>query len=216
VPYSVSVCSYTAATDVAAVQVIYAQTDSVFIHFPSATAAEAVGLGQQAAQLVTKQLPPPIELKYERVMCPFMLLHVNRCDYGMSTLHVLVQQPVHVYRGIGVHEQRSLTSFKLCPRQHQTFLLGPVHMPACLLSETSVSSWCVCRYAGCSYETAAAAEAGEGSMLVKGVKAVWRQSAPLLQHTLMVRTAAIGFDMQQASWRGVLHVLNCTCAVCGT
>jgi hypothetical protein len=48
-----------------------------------------------------------------------------------------------------------------------------------------------CRYAGCSYETAAAAEAGEGSMLVKGVKAVWRQSAPLLQHTLMVRTAAM-------------------------
>jgi DNA polymerase delta subunit 1 len=60
------------------VQVIYAQTDSVFIHFPSATAAEAVALGQQAAQLVTQQLPPPIELKYERVMCPFMLLHVNR------------------------------------------------------------------------------------------------------------------------------------------
>jgi hypothetical protein len=27
---------------------------------------------------VTAQLPPPIELKYERVMCPFMLLHVNR------------------------------------------------------------------------------------------------------------------------------------------
>jgi DNA polymerase elongation subunit (family B) len=62
-------------------QVIYAQTDSVFIHFPSATAAEAVTLGQQAAQLVTAQLPAPIELKYERVMCPFMLLHVNRCVY---------------------------------------------------------------------------------------------------------------------------------------
>jgi hypothetical protein len=46
-----------------------------------------------------------------------------------------------------------------------------------------------CRYAGCSYETAAAAAAGDGSLLVKGVKAVWRQSAPLLQHTLMVRTA---------------------------
>ncbi|WIA33365.1 hypothetical protein OEZ86_006502 [Tetradesmus obliquus] len=99
-------------------KVIYAQTDSVFIHFPSATPAEAVALGQQAAQLVTAQLPPPIELKYERVMCPFMLLHVNR-------------------------------------------------------------------YAGCSYETAAAVEAGEGQLLVKGVKAVWRQSAPLLQNTLM-------------------------------
>jgi hypothetical protein len=28
-------------------------------------------------------------------------------------------------------------------------------------------------------------------MLVKGVKAVWRQSAPLLQHTLMVRKAIV-------------------------
>jgi DNA polymerase elongation subunit (family B) len=59
--------------------VIYAQTDSVFVHFPAATPAEAVLLGQQAAQLVTAQLPPPIELKYERVMSPFLLLHVNRC-----------------------------------------------------------------------------------------------------------------------------------------
>eukprot|EP00879_Flechtneria_rotunda_P007699 GHRR01008072.1.p1 GENE.GHRR01008072.1~~GHRR01008072.1.p1 ORF type:complete len:781 (+),score=286.21 GHRR01008072.1:379-2721(+) len=99
-------------------KVIYAQTDSVFINFPSATPAEAVGLGQKAAELVTAQLQPPIELKYEKVMCPFMLLHVNR-------------------------------------------------------------------YAGCSYETAAAAESGSGHMLVKGIKAVWRQSAPLLQNTLM-------------------------------
>jgi DNA polymerase elongation subunit (family B) len=60
------------------VQVIYAQTDSVFVHFPSATPAEAVALGQQVAQLVSSQLPPPIELKYERVMAPFLLLHVNR------------------------------------------------------------------------------------------------------------------------------------------
>jgi DNA polymerase elongation subunit (family B) len=60
------------------VQVIYAQTDSVFVHFPAASPAEAVLLGQQAAQLVTSQLPPPIELKYERVMSPFLLLHVNR------------------------------------------------------------------------------------------------------------------------------------------
>lgn len=43
------------------------------------------------------------------------------------------------------------------------------------------------RYAGCSYETAAAVAAGQGKLLVKGVRAVWRQSAPLLQHMLMVR-----------------------------
>lgn len=63
---------------------IYAQTDSVFIHFPSASPAEAVELGQQAAALVTAKLPNPIELKYERVMAPFMLLHVNR--YVQATI----------------------------------------------------------------------------------------------------------------------------------
>jgi len=58
--------------------VIYAQTDSVFVHFPAASTEEAIGLGQAAAELVTAGLPSPIELKYERVMSPFMLLHVNR------------------------------------------------------------------------------------------------------------------------------------------
>jgi hypothetical protein len=46
------------------------------------------------------------------------------------------------------------------------------------------------RYAGRSFETVAAVEAGSGSLLVKGVRAVWRQSAPYIQHTLMVRSAA--------------------------
>jgi len=59
-------------------KVIYAQTDSVFVHFPAASTEEAIGLGQAAAELVTAGLPSPIELKYERVMSPFMLLHVNR------------------------------------------------------------------------------------------------------------------------------------------
>lgn len=41
------------------------------------------------------------------------------------------------------------------------------------------------RYAGRSIETVAAAEAREGQLLVKGVRAVWRQSAPYIQNTLM-------------------------------
>lgn len=59
-------------------QVIYAQTDSVFVHFPAACAAEAVALGQAAAKLATEEFAAPIELKWERVMAQFMLLHVNR------------------------------------------------------------------------------------------------------------------------------------------
>jgi hypothetical protein len=85
-------------------QVIYAQTDSVFVHFPAATPAEAVLLGQQAAQLVTQQLPAPIELKYERVMSPFLLLHVNRCE------HV---QPVPAPRG-GASNSRANIQGQIC------------------------------------------------------------------------------------------------------
>jgi hypothetical protein len=46
------------------------------------------------------------------------------------------------------------------------------------------------RYAGRSFESVSAAEAGEGSLLVKGVRAVWRQSAPYVQNTLMVSSCS--------------------------
>ena len=59
-------------------RVIYAQTDSLFVTFPGADAAEAVGLGNAAAQLVSKAFPTPMELRFERVASPFLLLHVNR------------------------------------------------------------------------------------------------------------------------------------------
>lgn len=101
-------------------RVIYAQTDSVFVLFPKASAAEAVAIAERAAQLVTAQFPPQMELKFERVMCPFMLLHVNR-------------------------------------------------------------------YAGRGFETADEAAAGSGRLLVKGIKSMWRQSAPFLSRVLQVR-----------------------------
>ncbi len=48
-----------------------------------------------------------------------------------------------------------------------------------------------CRYAGCAYDTATAAVMGQGKLLVKGIKAVWRQSPPLLQTTLNVRATTL-------------------------
>lgn len=40
---------------------------------------QAVALGKQAARLVSQGwFSQPMELKYERVYCPFLLLHVNR------------------------------------------------------------------------------------------------------------------------------------------
>lgn len=59
-------------------RVIYGQTDSLFCHLPSASAAEAVAVAQEAAARVSDAFLTEMELKYERVCQPFMLLHVNR------------------------------------------------------------------------------------------------------------------------------------------
>lgn len=45
------------------------------------------GIGKQAAEEVTEAFPPQIRLKFENVMCPLMLLHVNR--YAGKTLYCL-------------------------------------------------------------------------------------------------------------------------------
>ena len=47
-------------------------------------AVEAMRLGNEAAKFVSAAFPDPMELKFERVAQPFLLLHVNRC------LHMLV------------------------------------------------------------------------------------------------------------------------------
>ncbi|KAI5084309.1 hypothetical protein GOP47_0000478 [Adiantum capillus-veneris] len=59
-------------------KVLYAQTDSVFIQFCGATVDEAIKLGKEAADVTTKAFPPPMSLKFEKVLCPFLLLQVNR------------------------------------------------------------------------------------------------------------------------------------------
>ena len=43
-------------------------------------AVEAMRLGNEAAKFVSAAFPRPMELKFERVAQPFMLLHVNRCS----------------------------------------------------------------------------------------------------------------------------------------
>lgn len=49
-------------------QVIYAQTDSVFVRFKDATVDDAIKLGTQAAEIVSQAFPSPIVLKFERVI----------------------------------------------------------------------------------------------------------------------------------------------------
>ena len=59
-------------------RVIYGQTDSIFCHFPEASSPEAIRMAQRAAALVSSGFPDLMEIKFERVCRPFMLLHVNR------------------------------------------------------------------------------------------------------------------------------------------
>ena len=54
------------------------QTDSLFAHFPNASVEEAIAAGNRAGELVSESLPDPLDLKFERVCWPFMMLHVNR------------------------------------------------------------------------------------------------------------------------------------------
>ena len=66
-------------------QVIYAQTDSLFIHFRGKDDAEALRLSARAAEIASDAFPAPMTLKLERVMKPFLLLHVNRyCGAELS------------------------------------------------------------------------------------------------------------------------------------
>lgn len=49
-------------------QVIYAQTDSVFVRFKDASIDDAIKLGTQAAEIVSQAFLSPIVLKFERVI----------------------------------------------------------------------------------------------------------------------------------------------------
>lgn len=100
-------------------QVIYGHTDSLFLSLPGCRSiADAVQTAQHAARLVSFEFPDPMELKFERVCAPLLLLHVNR-------------------------------------------------------------------YAGKAFETVEEANGkGGGELIVKGLKSMWRQAAPIVRTVL--------------------------------
>ena len=135
-------------------RVIYAQTDSIFMHVPDATAVQAIDVGKQLAKLVSAAFPKPMELKFENVSWPFMLLHVNRC----STLAAIV----------------------VCQRD-ELRIDGPLRVTGFLILSTSCL---LCRYAGRAFESSEDVAAGRGQLVVKGLKSMWRQTAPIVRMTL--------------------------------
>lgn len=48
-------------------QVVYGDTDSLFIYLPGKTKDEAFRIGNEMADVITQQNPRPIKLKFEKV-----------------------------------------------------------------------------------------------------------------------------------------------------
>jgi DNA polymerase delta subunit 1 len=54
-------------------QVIYGDTDSVMVDFGVETILEAMNLGKEAAEKISKLFIAPIKLEFEKVFCPYLL-----------------------------------------------------------------------------------------------------------------------------------------------
>ncbi|CAE7319846.1 POLD1 [Symbiodinium sp. CCMP2456] len=59
-------------------EVIYGDTDSVMVKFGVDDVAEAMRLGQEAADLVSATFAKPIKLEFEKVYCPYLLMNKKR------------------------------------------------------------------------------------------------------------------------------------------
>ncbi|KAI9468117.1 MAG: hypothetical protein EXX96DRAFT_493093 [Benjaminiella poitrasii] len=80
-------------------QVVYGDTDSVFVYFPGKTKEEAFVLGNEIAQTVTCLYPAPIKLKFEKVYHPAVLLAKKRY-VGFKYESQQDKEPVFEAKGI--------------------------------------------------------------------------------------------------------------------
>ena len=60
-------CSSAISISCISLQVVYGDTDSMFVHLPGASKEEAFRIGQEIADHITKLNPPPVKLKFEKV-----------------------------------------------------------------------------------------------------------------------------------------------------
>merc|ERR1719412_3406539 len=58
--------------------VIYGDTDSVMVNFGADTVADAMKLGQEAAEKVSEKFIKPIKLEFEKVYFPYLLINKKR------------------------------------------------------------------------------------------------------------------------------------------
>ncbi|KAI1328828.1 DNA polymerase delta catalytic subunit [Xylariaceae sp. FL0255] len=59
-------------------EVIYGDTDSVMVKFGTTDLAEAMELGEKAANMVSAKFPKPIKLEFEKVYFPYLLINKKR------------------------------------------------------------------------------------------------------------------------------------------
>lgn len=54
-------------------QVVYGDTDSIFVLLPGKSREEAFTVGEEIADAVTAANPPPVKLKFEKILHPAIL-----------------------------------------------------------------------------------------------------------------------------------------------
>ncbi|KAL3067979.1 hypothetical protein niasHT_037969 [Heterodera trifolii] len=59
-------------------KVIYGDTDSVMVKFGVKSVGEAMELGRHAAREISRRFPPPIQLEFEKVYFPYLLINKKR------------------------------------------------------------------------------------------------------------------------------------------
>ncbi|TRY62525.1 hypothetical protein TCAL_16616 [Tigriopus californicus] len=80
-------------------QVVYGDTDSVFVLLPGRTREEAFTIGEEIAREITQDNPKPIKLKFEKVYYPCILQTKKRyVGYMYETLDQ--KEPVYDAKGI--------------------------------------------------------------------------------------------------------------------
>lgn len=80
-------------------EVVYGDTDSLFIHFPGKTKDEAFDLGQDIANEITSMNPQPMRLKFEKVYHP-CILQTKKRYVGYMYEDKAQKEPVFNAKGI--------------------------------------------------------------------------------------------------------------------
>ena len=80
-------------------EVVYGDTDSLFVYFKGRTRAEAFDLGEEIAKTVTEMNPRPVKLKFEKVYHPCVLLAKKRY-VGFKYEHRDQKEPEFDAKGI--------------------------------------------------------------------------------------------------------------------